>query len=123
MRKKLRGCTCTGMCTHTGTHTITITGQSYEFRHLITSTITGHTKDVWSKSFANKLGPASLMAPTPSSLSTKHKELEGLTLLYDVVCIAETTELPFEVKFGLIIVGWTIHPFIEDGAKYQLVRS
>jgi hypothetical protein len=33
-----------------------ITGQSYEYRHLVTGKVTGHTTEVWTKSFANELG-------------------------------------------------------------------
>jgi hypothetical protein len=33
-----------------------ITGQSYEYRHLVTGKVTGHTTNVWTKSFANELG-------------------------------------------------------------------
>jgi hypothetical protein len=33
-----------------------ITGQSYEYRHLVTGKVTGHTTEVWTQSFANELG-------------------------------------------------------------------
>ena len=33
-----------------------ITGQSYEYRHLVTSKVTGHTTEVWIRSCANELG-------------------------------------------------------------------
>jgi hypothetical protein len=33
-----------------------ITGQSYEYHHLITGKVTGHTTEVWTKWFANELG-------------------------------------------------------------------
>jgi hypothetical protein len=33
-----------------------ITGQSYEYRHLVTSKVTGHTTEVWTQSFVNELG-------------------------------------------------------------------
>jgi hypothetical protein len=33
-----------------------ITGQSYEYRHLVNSKVTGHTTEVWTKLFANELG-------------------------------------------------------------------
>jgi hypothetical protein len=33
-----------------------ITGQSYEYRHLVTGKATGHTSEVWTQSFANTLG-------------------------------------------------------------------
>jgi hypothetical protein len=32
------------------------TGKSYEYCHLITGTVQGHTSKVWSESFANELG-------------------------------------------------------------------
>jgi hypothetical protein len=33
-----------------------ISGQSYEYRHLVTGKVTGHTTEVWTQSFANELG-------------------------------------------------------------------
>jgi hypothetical protein len=33
-----------------------ITGQSYEYRHLVTGKVTSHTTEVWTRSFANELG-------------------------------------------------------------------
>jgi hypothetical protein len=33
-----------------------ITGQSYEYCHLVNGKVTGHITEVWTKSFANKLG-------------------------------------------------------------------
>jgi hypothetical protein len=33
-----------------------ITGQSYEYGHLVTGKVTGHTTEVWTQSFANELG-------------------------------------------------------------------
>jgi hypothetical protein len=33
-----------------------ITGQSYEYRHLVTGKVTGHSTEVWTKSFAKELG-------------------------------------------------------------------
>lgn len=34
----------------------TATGQSCEYRHLISGNVTGHTKEIWETSFANELG-------------------------------------------------------------------
>jgi hypothetical protein len=88
-----------------------ITGQSYEYRHLVTGKVTGHTTDVWTKSLAKELGRLANGVDTGVP--------EGTNTIFFI----NRSQVPTDRKVTYGRIVWTIRPQKKETHRTRLTEG